>query len=306
MPKRKVLNARQQRVLARMRLMPLTYPQDIAARFGIPKRKVYLAQKQLPSRIQTRYDVAMRFRGDPAREGNLVHPKLWWMSRTIDLVPQMGYEKVYAQLLREANEKGLSVKELPPLSTFIQQIIALKLRDPEDTRRIQLGRKRKPRPMNDLTAEQKTFLQERAIQFYSNRTIRNGKGYTGEDMRAWMVEYAIQDIPYLRVSRNSSNERLLKSWFAYLAKASRYYQLNAYKRIHPKRVFSGDMEKHAAPAVMAPITSIEFSSPLTPRQREVWDLLSVGTSRKEIAQRLNITFQGVAYLISNIRKKIIR
>lgn len=305
MPAKKSLTPRQERVLKKIGLMPLTPATKIAERFGIPIYKIHSrVTHQNWSDLRLRHALVKRFSANPELRGLLAHPKLW----VYPLIEEWAGTHTASEISRELSLRAKGQKI--PSTTMINHYIRLNgLRTPEQLRRVKTKHRPK-RVENNLNSETRAKLSEWAYEFFTNRIIRRGKNYSAEEMREWMLDYALEDTRYIKISPDFSPARMKSTWFAYLAKAARFYQLNAFNRIVKRRVRAytaseliGDMAVKSKPKEES-LRDVSFLTPLTRRQREYFELAIKNKSVAEIAQELEITLQAVNQLKQSVRKKI--
>ncbi len=164
------------------------------------------------------------------------------------------------------------------------------------------------RPPNQLSPAQRAQLAEWALQFFTKRTIRGGRGYSGGDMRTWMLDQAYSDTEFFKNDPNADPKIMKAQWFAYLAKAAKFYRLHAYNRIVlskiPTKNVSGVIEEAAAPESPLRSPELKFTTPLTLRQKEFLALYQEGLTMPDIARRMSVSPQQVHNLKKHIQAKM--
>lgn len=306
MPARKPLTPRQERALKKIGLMPLTPASKIAQRFGIPVTKIHerVARENWGSN-RLRHALVRRFSSSPELRGLLNHPKLWGYPLIEERAGTHSIDAIRRELSTLAG--GRKIPSHYAIESYIKQN---GLRTAEQAKQI-AAKPHRTRVENKLSPAQRNKLAEWAYEFFEKRKIRTGENYSPEEMRGWMIDYALADTRFVKMSPDFSPELMKSKWFAYLVKAARYYQLNAYRRIakrRPREITTPeaiDKRARTRPSVSR-LSELEFSKPLSPRQKQYLELLLQEKSGVEIARELGITQRAVHLLKTAVRKKVRR
>lgn len=309
------------RILSRLGLMPLTPSSTIARRYGLTASSIEEKRNLDPRSNVVQREVIERLRVRPAADSRmsdprnlLQHPKLWAIHRTIELAPSYSAPRIHQTLVAEraalpGNLKNNPIPSVRSIQLIISRFASL---DPERKKKIRAGGKAR-RPPNALRPGQRERLKIWARQFfherYSRGGIRGGQNFTREEMLSWMIEVAENDATfYGKLSKSMAQSEMKKRWIGYLRMASKYYWLNAAKKVRRKEkgVLDEDVSSKREPIESEDLLeSIRFRPALNENQRIVWDLRAQGKSRKEIALILGLTRAAITKRLNEIRQRMV-
>lgn len=304
MPAKRVLTDRQKRILAKMSLMPLTPLKQISERFDIPVRNIRNAAEHThPREHATIARVVKHLASRPETKELLTHPKLWSYSIIERMASKHSGREIHEYLLKEAHGRVVPTRQV-----ILDYIAVAAPRTNEEQTEIR-ARSRRKRVPNELTRERKNKLVEWAHQFFQRRYIRGGRGYTADEMRSMMTQLAIHDVTFVKFNSQIGEEELNARWFKYLAGAAKYYQLMGYRKMNgiiPQAANRSHLLERAPARAREELDDVQFTAPLTPRQKEFFHYYKQGLRTIEIARQMKITDSAVTALQRATTKKIRR
>lgn len=318
MPQKNRLASRQERVLRKIGLMPLTSTKEISTRFGISINNLKIIERLHAGRLETKRGLIEKFSRDPNKNRLLTHPKLWALHRTMELAPLLTAREIHEQLEREKkHHPHLSSLKIPSENMINLTIKNLKLRT-EEQEKILLRKRydKRRRPINELTPEQRQMLADAAkplIERYWSKIRRN----YGDELADIIRDHIQDETKYVRIPAHLSKEEMEHAWLAYLKKGQRYFFLRGVailrSRTKGKRRIQfpeGEIPNIEIEALQ-PIEremefppDITFPTRLSRREGQVLQLLKEGKTRKQIAVIQGVGTAAIGATVSRIRKKI--
>lgn len=138
----------------------------------------------------------------------------------------------------------------------------------------------------------------------------NLPGISGLNSIAWFLEYA-PDLKIIVLSQSNEEENILsaitRGASGYLLKSSRFSQIA--EGIQTVTEGGASLDPKIAKFILSKVKTLQPKSnplekSLSTRELETLSLLGEGLSKKEIAERLNISSTTVAYHVRNIYEKL--
>jgi hypothetical protein len=320
MPRRFVPTERQRKVLQHIGLMPLTDRPAISKRFGIPLSELLRIEKEKPSR-RLALELAKRFAGHPQKTALSFHPKIWLVHRIAELAPTHSNREIHLILIEEKTaHPALGEIEIPRAEGVGKIISVHQLRTSDETSALRNRAIRKP-DRNNLSPEQRAMLLSKSDPFIRGvvqQLKQLGRFDDSHQMMDAIVDAMQHALKKVEFANNADKNELRGKWFGFLKSrkvrniilsnvATRLKRENAegQKRIRlPKD--KSQHPTHEVDIFQKPTKEkiqITYSKPLTPREREIVELLKEGKRPIEIARIVGLGRQAISYHLKKIRKK---
>ncbi|MDD5148844.1 MAG: hypothetical protein PHH08_05265 [Candidatus ainarchaeum sp.] len=318
MPKKKPLDERQIRIIAKIGLLPLTSVRKISKRTGISENALMLVDRSRPNGLATKLALIEKFEKNPKTAFLLEHPKLWPVARIRELANQHPVVQIHKILVEEAAKKnsvlGRRAYTVPSGNMLWEIIRVLGLRSvSRSDLAIKSGIRRRRKP-NALSPEKRQELLTNAWIFLPKIRISPRGNFSSEELHSAVMERLAIEVKFFEPKGKNFRE-ISTNWEKFVNSRLNWFVVDALRRQGPftrlgnQRRPASVADEKFEPAQRRPVQkslsglgdSVVLN--LTPQEKEFLDLARRGLGKKEIAEHLGVGMSRLSQILTSVRGK---
>ena len=291
-------------------LIRLTTRAKMEKRYGFPKHflEQYFEGNNSTRQMRTKIELAQRVLNDPDRSWLAEDYRIWPFARVVALAPTHNAKDIYQTMLTERGSfPDASRRKILAIAT-IQRLIRTFFLRPDGAGVIWEKRVKKmknARPDNGLSEEVRRELVHEAIPLTS-------ASKNASEVSDLLLDRLIYESRKVKGLENLSQSERTARWRTFVRVCKQRWVIDALRkrdfqsrRVNPlKQKF---VEVSELPSSKIPI-SLDSYLPsgfkLTPKDREVLDLLRRGFTKIQIARELGLTAHAITLRLFSLRKRI--